>query len=111
TSQGKIVYTSPVPTTNVWKQRTFSFIAPDSGKYISFQAQNRSARWTHIDSVTITSGFSDLTYCSKAANLIAGNITATSAKIKWTEAGFVKGYLYEWRKKGTNKWLKDVTNK
>jgi hypothetical protein len=110
TSQGKIVYTSPVPTTNVWKQRTFSFIAPDSGKYISFQPLG-TGRWTHIDSVTITSGLSDLKNCSKAVNLIAGNITATSVKIKWTEASFGKGYVYEWRKKGADKWLKGATNK
>ncbi|HYV90630.1 MAG TPA: PKD domain-containing protein [Chitinophagales bacterium] len=55
-AQGTVVYTSPVPTTNVWSLRTVNFVAPNNGQYISFQAQNNNTRWTHIDCLSL--GFS-----------------------------------------------------
>ena len=55
---GTIVYTSPAPTTGVWSQRVFSFVAPNSGQYISFAAEYNNTRWTHIDSLNIYSGCS-----------------------------------------------------
>jgi hypothetical protein len=54
-SQGTVVYTSPVPKTNVWSHRFFTFVAPDSGKYVSFKP-NGTGRWTHIDSIRILKG-------------------------------------------------------
>jgi len=55
-AQGTVVYTSPVPTTNVWSLRTVNFVAPNNGQYLSFQAQNNNTRWTHIDCLSL--GFS-----------------------------------------------------
>lgn len=76
--QGTIVYTSPKPTLNVWSQRTFTFTAPNNGKYVSFHAKDSSGRWTHIDSVTISANA-----CSAPFNLRVRNVTSTSAELTW----------------------------
>ena len=78
TKQGMIVYTSPRPTLNVWSQRTFTFIAPNDGKYLSFHAKDSAGRWTHIDSVTISANA-----CNAPFNLKVRNITSTSAELTW----------------------------
>jgi hypothetical protein len=98
TSQGKIVYTSPVPTTNVWSQRVFSFRAPINGKYISFHAKDNSGRWTHIDSVTIST-----TQCPPPNTLNVQTIDATSATLTWNAPlTAADNYLLYYRVKGTN---------
>ncbi|MEM7035649.1 MAG: T9SS type A sorting domain-containing protein [Bacteroidota bacterium] len=69
-AQGTVVYTSPTPTLNVWSQRTFTFIAPNNGAFVSFQTTG-TGRWTHIDNVSMTNcGVlpAELTYFRATAN-------------------------------------------
>ncbi|MEO5675846.1 MAG: carbohydrate binding domain-containing protein [Chitinophagales bacterium] len=49
---GIIVYTGPTPSYGQWKQRTFTFIAPNNGLYISVCAT--TMRWTEVDNFEIT---------------------------------------------------------
>ena len=50
---GTPVYTGPLPTTNVWNQRIFTFVAPNNGMYISVEAT--AWRWTHVDDFVLGS--------------------------------------------------------
>jgi Secretion system C-terminal sorting domain len=51
TAQGTVVYTSPVPAINSWNLRSFSFVAPNNGQFISVEIT--AWRWTHIDNFLI----------------------------------------------------------
>lgn len=77
---GSIVYTSPVPTTNAWSQRVFTFIAPVSGQYISVAAVGNTTRWTHIDSIGFPGGCSaNVVIVPSAASICAGDSVTISA--------------------------------
>ncbi|MDX2173435.1 MAG: carbohydrate binding domain-containing protein [Bacteroidota bacterium] len=56
-SFGKIVYTSPQePQLNVWTQRTFTFVAPNNGKYITVQMASGDINvWANIDNFVLNS--------------------------------------------------------
>lgn len=92
-SQGTIVYTSPVPTTNVWSERVFSFVAPGNGQYISFQAQDNNMRWTHID-------FIQLNACCAPTTLNFTVVDATcnqnNGSASVTPSGAIPPYLFSW---------------
>ncbi len=99
TSQGTIVYTSPVPVINTWSQRIYSFRAPSNGKYISFQTKDYSGRWTHIDSVTISG-----TECPPPNSLNVQTLDATSATLTWNvPPDSVTNFLLYYKVKGTTK--------
>ncbi|HYV91368.1 MAG TPA: T9SS type A sorting domain-containing protein [Chitinophagales bacterium] len=49
---GTIVYTGPTPAYGLWKKRTFTFVAPNNGQYISVSAT--TLRWTQIDNFVMT---------------------------------------------------------
>lgn len=55
-SFGTIVYTSPQePQLNVWTQRTFTFAAPNNGKYITVQMASGDINvWANIDNFVLT---------------------------------------------------------
>src|SRR6185503_1791501 len=93
-SQGTVVYTSPVPTTNVWSLRTVNFVAPNNGQYISFQAQNNNTRWTHIDNVSMT------TACCIAPVLSDSIINETCGQANGSITVYASGatapYHYSW---------------
>ncbi|HET6991547.1 MAG TPA: hypothetical protein VFJ43_09500, partial [Bacteroidia bacterium] len=52
---GTVVYTGPTPTTGVWNKRCFSFVAPNSGQYISVSTAGPT-RWTHVDNFVMGGG-------------------------------------------------------
>lgn len=71
-AQGTVVYTSPVPAINSWNQRSFSFVAPNNGQFISVSIT--AWRWTHVDNflignvpscVILSSSFSDFNVQNK----------------------------------------------
>lgn len=49
---GTVVYTGPVPTTGVWNQRCFSFVAPNNGQHISVSTAGPT-RWSHVDNFVL----------------------------------------------------------
>ncbi|HYV90629.1 MAG TPA: T9SS type A sorting domain-containing protein [Chitinophagales bacterium] len=76
---GTIVYTSPVPTTNSWSHRVFTFVAPNSGQYISIAAQDNTTRWTHIDSIGFQGCSASLFIVPSAPSICAGDSVTVSA--------------------------------
>src|SRR6185436_10148303 len=99
-SQGTVVYTSPVPTTNVWSLRTVSFVAPNNGQYISFQAQNNNTRWTHIDNLSLN------TLCCIAPILNDSIINETCGQANGSITVYTSGasapYHYIWNTLGAD---------
>lgn len=94
TSQGTIVYTSPVPTNNTWSQRVFSFVAPVSGgQYISFQAQNNNTRWTHIDFIQMNACCAPSTLNFTVVNPTCGQ---SNGSVSVTPAGAIPPFLFSW---------------
>ncbi len=55
---GTTVYTGPVPTIDVWTLRSFTFVAPNNGMYISVEAAGPT-RWTHVDNFKIINNSSN----------------------------------------------------
>lgn len=49
---GTNIFVGPVPTINVWNQRSFTFNAPNNGQYISVAVNQW--RWLHVDNFVIT---------------------------------------------------------
>lgn len=77
---GTIVYTSPIPTTNAWSHRVFTFTAPIDGQYISIAAVNNTTRWTHIDSIGFQGGCTaNLVIVPSSASICAGDSITLSA--------------------------------
>jgi len=99
-AQGTMVYTSPVPTLNVWSQRVVTFVAPISGSYISFQAQNNNTRWTQIDNLSMN------TACCYAPVLSDSMINETcgqsNGSITVNASGAITPYHYSWNNPGAD---------
>ncbi|MCF8372392.1 MAG: T9SS type A sorting domain-containing protein [Bacteroidales bacterium] len=54
---GDLIYTSPLPEIYTWTKREFSFLAPNSGKFITVRIKTAQlARWVNIDSFEISIG-------------------------------------------------------
>jgi len=49
-SAGTVLYTGPTPTSGVWNQRTFTFVAPNNGQFISVAAT--TTQWSQVDDFT-----------------------------------------------------------
>ncbi|MFH0893408.1 MAG: hypothetical protein V2A54_03140, partial [Bacteroidota bacterium] len=54
-SLGTAVYTGPTPVLDIWTQRTFTFIAPIAGQYISVVQGCVISNWAHIDNFSFPS--------------------------------------------------------
>lgn len=99
-AQGTIIYSSPIPTLNIWSQRVVTFVAPLSGSYISFQAQNNNTRWTHIDNLSMNTAccvapvLNDLTI-NETCGQSNGSITVIAS-------GAIAPYHYAWNNPGTD---------
>lgn len=47
---GTLIYTAPLSTNNVWVQRTFSFVAPNNGQFITVRMNGGSGcNWVQVD--------------------------------------------------------------
>lgn len=53
---GQLIYNS-LPTINSWTQRTFTFVAPNNGKYITIRSDSAGIlkAWNFIDNIQLTS--------------------------------------------------------
>ncbi|MEW6468822.1 MAG: PKD domain-containing protein [Bacteroidota bacterium] len=52
---GTPIYNAPAPVNNVWTQRTFTFVAPNNGQYISVHLPTGGlGDWTQIDNFSFT---------------------------------------------------------
>jgi gliding motility-associated-like protein len=69
---GTVIYTAPVaPTNNVWTQRTFTFVAPNNGQYVSvIQNGGNTGSWVHIDNFVLNNASS-----SGSLNIAASTTT------------------------------------
>jgi gliding motility-associated-like protein len=76
-SIGTIVYTAPAgATTNVWTQRTFTFVAPNNGQFISvIQNAGTTQTWVHVDNFVMnnTSTAGNLNIAASATTICAGS--------------------------------------
>ncbi len=91
--QGIPVYTGPVPTIGAWNLRTFTFIAPIAGSFISVEiATSSSPQWTNVDNFQIASTCNAIT-----TNAILGSpfCSCTTINVPFTSTGiFVAGNIY-----------------
>ncbi len=94
-TQGTVVYTSPVPTLNVWSLRVVTFVAPNNGQYISFQAQNNNMRWTHIDCVSLTVSSCCATF-STSFNVVDATCGQNNGMAIATVSGTTGPYSFVW---------------
>lgn len=63
-SFGTVIYTAPVPpTSNTWVQRTFTFVAPVSGLYVTVQQTGivSGSNWCHVDNFSFISSSNTVT--------------------------------------------------
>jgi gliding motility-associated-like protein len=76
-SIGTIIYTAPVgATTNVWTQRTFTFVAPNNGQYISvIQNAGTTQTWVHVDNFVMNNNTSSgsLNIAASATTICQGS--------------------------------------
>lgn len=74
---GTVIYTAPVaPTNNVWTQRTFTFVAPNNGQFISvIQNGGNTGSWVHIDNFVMnnTSSSGNLNIAASATTICTGS--------------------------------------
>ncbi len=88
-AQGTIIYNGPVPTLDIWNQRTVTFNAPNNGQYISVSV-NGVWRWLHVDNFVITS-------CSFSVGAVGGSVCPGGCKnITATPSGGTGPYTYSW---------------
>lgn len=93
-TQGTVVYTSPVPVTNAWSLRVVNFVAPNSGQYLSIQAQNNNTRWTHLDCFSL-----DFSACCAPYTLVLTPQDATCSLSNGMAVASVSGggtFTYSW---------------
>ncbi len=76
---GTNVYTGPVPTIGVWNNRTFSFVAPNNGQYISVSTPGPT-RWVHVDNFTFP------VVLPLTITKIQGYVNTTGNTITWETA-------------------------
>lgn len=89
-SFGSLIYTAPGPATNgVWNQRTFTFVAPISGQYITVRQQGLISNWVQIDNFSLDTCLgvldlgNDTTLCLRQ-NLIL-NATTFNSSYMWQD--------------------------
>ena len=90
-TQGTIVYTGPVPTIDIWTQRTFTFVAPVTGMYISVETAGPT-RWTHVDNFSLATSANTIT----AGPIVGSPFCACSAfNLPFTSTGvYTAGNTY-----------------
>ena len=90
---GTFIYLGPVPTSAVWVNRVFSFIAPNNGQYISVSSPGPT-RWTHVDNFTILGG----TSTSSSLTASPSSTICLGASKTLTVSG---GTTYTWNPSGS----------
>ena len=74
---GTVIYTAPVaPTNNVWTQRTFTFVAPNNGQFITVRQNGGStSSWAHVDNFVLnnTSSAGNLNITPSATTICVGS--------------------------------------
>ena len=61
---GTVIYTAPVaPTNNTWVQRSFTFVAPITGLYVTVQQTGifSGSNWCHVDNFSLTTNNNQIT--------------------------------------------------
>ena len=90
---GTPVYLAPLPTNGVWVNRTFTFVAPVSGAYITVQLPAGGlGDWTQVDNFTFittttlppVSNFTASTTNICAGNCIAFTDASTNSPTSWS---------------------------
>lgn len=91
---GSVIYTAPASVNNTWTQRTFTFIAPNNGDYVSVVQSGASSisEWVQIDNFTLNNnGTGVLTLASSANPICSGSsavFTVTGGgSYTWTPSG------------------------
>lgn len=76
-ANGTVIYTAPVaPTNGVWTQRTFTFVAPNNGQFITvIQNGGNTGSWVHIDNFVMNNQTSSggLNIAASATTICAGS--------------------------------------
>jgi len=91
---GILVYTTPSAAINsIWTQRTFTFVAPNNGQYITVSQQGVLGNWVNIDNFSFDS-------CS--VNLNLGNDTTLCQGDTLILDATTPGANYLWQNNSTN---------
>ena len=77
---------------NDWTEVTLNLPEPSSTYYIAFEAKFLFGGGVDLDDVTVAAGPS----CLAPINLVAKNLTTTSAKLMWTEFGTATSWVIEY---------------
>lgn len=75
---GNIIYTGPTPAYGIWQQRTFTFVAPNNGHFISVSAT--SDRWTQVDNFDLA------LFLPVELTTFSGHIENQKVILSWTTA-------------------------
>ncbi len=78
---GTTIYTAPAPANGIWVNRTFSFVAPNNGQYISVVlTAGGTSDWTQVDNFTFVGAL------PIELKSFKGECENNEVKLKWSTA-------------------------
>ena len=78
---GTTIYTAPAPANGIWVNRTFSFVAPNNGQYISVVlTAGGTSDWTQVDNFTFVGAL------PIELKSFEGECENNEVKLKWSTA-------------------------